>query len=391
MRFRAGSLIAGIVCAGAFGVTAQAALGAGWTAPKELSAAGQTSLEPQIAVDSSGVVTAVWERYDGSNYIVQASRFSGGSWQSPVDLSAAGQNAYRPQLAVDSSGVVTAVWERSDGSNWIIQASRYLSAPAAPTAVAATAGDGRASVSWKAPTLTGGGAIISYTATASPGGASCTTSGTSCSVEGLSNGTRYTVTVAATNAHGTSMASAPSAVVTPTAASPTAAAPTATACDKTFFQQAARTQTTVQTARGATALRMVSRIRIYQDPEPECRGELTFIYRDAKSKKRIGQLSGSTLGYRTLEGARSAPVTSWPSPKEMKYTGGDLAGRDRADARMVLISYLPITSSMPPVKDIELVIVRRIPKALHAAGSTDPTVNAQKNTFGPAVGFAQVS
>ena len=48
---------------------------------------------------------------------------------------------------------------------------------------------------------------------------------------------------------------------------------------------------------------MVSRIRIYQDPEPECRGELTFIYRDAKSKKRIGQLSGSTLGYRTLEGA----------------------------------------------------------------------------------------
>ena len=79
MRFRAGSLIAGIVCAGAFGVTAQAALGAGWTAPKELSAAGQTSLEPQIAVDSSGVVTAVWERSDGSNYIVQASRFSGGS------------------------------------------------------------------------------------------------------------------------------------------------------------------------------------------------------------------------------------------------------------------------------------------------------------------------
>ena len=131
------------------------------------------------------------------------------------------------------------------------------------------------------------------------------------------------------------------------------------------------------------------RIRIYQDPQPECRGELTFIYRDAKSKKRISQLSGSTLGYRTLTGARSAPVTSWPSPKEMKYTGGDLAGRDRADARMVLVSYLPITSSTPPVKDIELLIVRRLPKALHAAGSTDPTVKAQKHTFGPAVGFAQ--
>ena len=131
------------------------------------------------------------------------------------------------------------------------------------------------------------------------------------------------------------------------------------------------------------------RIRIYQDPQPECRGELTFIYRDAKSKKRISQLSGSTLGYRTLSGARSAPVTSWPSSKEVKYTGGDLAGTDRADARMVLISFLPITSSTPPVKDIELLIVRRLPKALHAVGSTDPTVKAQKHTFGPAVGFAQ--
>ena len=58
---------------------------------------------------------------------------------------------------------------------------------------------------------------------------------------------------------------------------------------------------------------------------------------------------------------------------------------------MVLVSYLPITAPTPPVKDIEPLIVRRLPKALHAAGSTDPTVNAQKNTFGRKVGFAQVS
>ena len=125
MRVRAGSLIAGIICAGAFGVTAQAALGAGWTAPKELSVAGQSARSPQLAVDSSGVTTAVWRRYDGSNYIVQASRFSGGSWSSPADLSAPGENAYDAQVAVDSSGVVTAVWQRFGGSNNIIQASRF--------------------------------------------------------------------------------------------------------------------------------------------------------------------------------------------------------------------------------------------------------------------------
>jgi len=91
-------------------------------------------------------------------------------------------------------------------------------APNAPTNVLATAGDSSATVSWAAPD-DGGSPITEYTVTASPGGQAAGTDGTARSVvvSGLTNGTAYTFTVRATNAVGTSDASAPSSAVTPTA------------------------------------------------------------------------------------------------------------------------------------------------------------------------------
>jgi hypothetical protein len=89
--------------------------------------------------------------------------------------------------------------------------------PGAPTGVVATAGDGQAGVSWTAPSSNGGSAITGYTVTASPGGATASTSGaTNVIVPGLTNGTAYTFTVTATNAVGVGPASAASNAVTPT-------------------------------------------------------------------------------------------------------------------------------------------------------------------------------
>ncbi|MGO4587250.1 fibronectin type III domain-containing protein, partial [Arthrobacter sp. 2RAF6] len=95
-------------------------------------------------------------------------------------------------------------------------------APAAPAGVGATAGNASATVSWTAP-ANGGSPITSYAVTPHAGAttlAPVTVTGTppatSTTVTGLSNGTAYTFTVTATNAIGTSPASAASAAVTPT-------------------------------------------------------------------------------------------------------------------------------------------------------------------------------
>ena len=90
-------------------------------------------------------------------------------------------------------------------------------APTAPLSVTATAGDTRVAVRWLTPASTGGSVITAYTATSTPGGFTCTTSTNACVVTELTNGTSYTFTVTATNAFGTSVASAPSAEVTPIA------------------------------------------------------------------------------------------------------------------------------------------------------------------------------
>ncbi len=99
--------------------------------------------------------------------------------------------------------------------------------PDAPTGVTATAGNSSASLSW-IPAGDEGSTVLSYTATASPGGQTCGYTVSSpetdtCTVTGLTNGTAYTFTVTATNGNGTGAASLPSNSVTPAGGAPTVA------------------------------------------------------------------------------------------------------------------------------------------------------------------------
>jgi hypothetical protein len=73
--------------------------------------------------------------------------------------------------------------------------------PFPPTGVTAAAGFERATVSWTAPTDTGGAPIVGYTVTSDPEGKTCSTGGElSCTVVGLTPATSYTFTVKARNA-----------------------------------------------------------------------------------------------------------------------------------------------------------------------------------------------
>ena len=88
--------------------------------------------------------------------------------------------------------------------------------PSAPTAVAASAGFGGATVTWSAPTSDGGAPWTSYTVTSSPGARSVTVraSTRAATVTGLAASTRYTFAVVATNVAGRSAAGRSPAVVT---------------------------------------------------------------------------------------------------------------------------------------------------------------------------------
>lgn len=92
-------------------------------------------------------------------------------------------------------------------TSFIPIAALVAGAPGQPTDVVATPGMGQVSLSWKAPVSTGASAVTSYRVTASPGGATCTSTSTSCTVTGLTAGTAYSFEVTATNAQGTGPAS----------------------------------------------------------------------------------------------------------------------------------------------------------------------------------------
>ena len=108
--------------------------------------------------------------------------------------------AYPYGVAVSPDG--SSVWVTNHGDGTV---SRIIFPPQPPSNVTATPGDTNATISWSAPTNTGGSPITGYSATASPGGKSCTTTtATSCTISGLTNGTTYSVSVTASNAVGNS-------------------------------------------------------------------------------------------------------------------------------------------------------------------------------------------
>jgi outer membrane protein assembly factor BamB len=109
-----------------------------------------------------------------------------------------------------------------------LQAYFTAGAPGAPTAVVATPGDARATVTWQKPASDGGNALTSYTVVCHSVSGACpapvVVSGTppasQATVAGLTNGASYTFTVSAGNANGTGPPSQPSAPVTPVGVTP---------------------------------------------------------------------------------------------------------------------------------------------------------------------------
>jgi hypothetical protein len=87
--------------------------------------------------------------------------------------------------------------------------------PSAPTSVIGMfSGPNRVDVSWTAPAFNGGAPVTQYTVTSTPKDKNCTTTGLSCTFDGLSK-PPYTFTVTATNSVGDGPPSVPSNAVNP--------------------------------------------------------------------------------------------------------------------------------------------------------------------------------
>ena len=175
ITFGAGQFVA----VGNDGSVASSTDGATWTTPILLPGAWSS-----ITFGAGQFVTV---GTDGS----VASSTDGATWTTPVTLTTGWSSV------TYGAGQFVAV-----GSGWTVTAP--WSAPSSPTSVKVKPGVGQATVSWKAPSGSIAPAITRYTATASPGGADCTSATTTCVIHGLASGIRYSISVMATNRVGTS-------------------------------------------------------------------------------------------------------------------------------------------------------------------------------------------
>ena len=118
--------VAAIACA-LFAPAAEA----GWLPPVDISEASEAAGNPHVVLDSAGNATAVWDRWNGVDTVVESAyRPAGEGWEAPIDLSEpelggevvpGANDAGSPQIVVDRNGNVTVLWERYAGTKIVLQ------------------------------------------------------------------------------------------------------------------------------------------------------------------------------------------------------------------------------------------------------------------------------
>ncbi len=165
-----------------------------------------TGVSPSLLSAAGGPVTISGSGFmAGATVTIGGKAATGVTVVSPTTITATAPIGSAGAAAVEVTNLGVRSGTRAD-------AAMLTTYDPVPSGVAAKPGNRSAAVTW---TSGGGSAISSFTATASPGGATCTSATTSCTIKGLDNGTAYRVTVTATSTAWTSAASAASTPVTP--------------------------------------------------------------------------------------------------------------------------------------------------------------------------------
>ncbi len=187
------------------GCNGSASIWYAWTAPANgtlIINTATSSFDTLLALYTGDLVTNLTRIADNDDF--------GGTVQSQVSAPVTAGITYR--VAVDGYGTQTG----TSTLGWSFVSTAPPTQPDAPTGVIAIPGNTSLIAAWAAPGSDGRSAILDYTATATPGGRTCTSATTTCTITGLTNGTSYTLTVVARNTLGLSPPSAASAAAIPT-------------------------------------------------------------------------------------------------------------------------------------------------------------------------------
>ncbi|MEU1970806.1 ThuA domain-containing protein [Microbacterium sp. NPDC019599] len=193
--------------------------------------AGNVSEAKQLQVKIDLTAPVVTGSLQARSAAVSASDAGSGVASVEYQLDAGAWTAYTEPVAAPDAAAHMVYFRAKDAAGQV-STTGVVSIPAAPpagrvpgapTGVTVALGDAVAKLTWVAPADPGSSAITGYTVTAVPGGKTCTTTGAlTCRVEGLTNGTAYSFVVTASNAVGTSVASAATYPATPSYAPGTA-------------------------------------------------------------------------------------------------------------------------------------------------------------------------
>ncbi len=187
------------------GCNGSASIWYAWTAPANGTLTINTALssfDTLLALYTGSAVTGLTRIADNDDFW--------GTGRSLVSAPVTAGTTYR--IAVDGYGTSTG----TSTLRWSFVSTDPPTQPDAPTGVTAIPGNTSLVAVWAAPGSDGRSAILDYTATATPGGRTCTSATTTCTITDLTNGTSYTLTVVARNTLGLSPTSATSATAIPT-------------------------------------------------------------------------------------------------------------------------------------------------------------------------------
>ena len=192
-----------------FGVRAVNWRGNGGVGGKKATPVGPPEKPTVTTTDGDRQVTLSWtgpSNNGGSAITEWEYQQDGGSW---TDISGSGASTTSHTVTSLTNGTaytfkVRAVNTHGDGAESDAATATPATTPAAPTGLSATDGNTQVTLSWTAPTSTGGANIIGYKYS-KDNGATYTATGattTSHTVTGLTNGTGYTFKVRAVNRQG---------------------------------------------------------------------------------------------------------------------------------------------------------------------------------------------